>query len=122
MNNFFKYGFFLLIAIVIITFVFKGQNSSDKLYIERLENEKNLLKESNIDLQEKFDSVTLEFVVIRDSLQIQRLVNIESENKRRSAKRYYEKRINSRDNLAVYDIDSVFTKRFGSMPPQMDGH
>ena len=118
----YKIGFFLLIGAIVLIVVFRGQSDSDKLYIEGLESERDALKESNINLQDNIDSVTLELVVIKDSLQIERFVVIESENKRRSAIRYYEKRINSRDNLAVSDIDSVFTKRFGSMPPKVDGH
>ena len=120
MTNFFKFGFFILIAIAILTFVFKGQNSSDKLYIEGLKSERDALKESNINLQDNIDSVALELVVIKDSFNIEKLAVIESENKRHSATKYYEEKIKSRDNLVVNEINKIFEKRFNDSPFKVD--
>lgn len=39
MNNFFKYGFFGLIVVVILLFLFRGRNSGDKLYMQELEDQ-----------------------------------------------------------------------------------
>ena len=114
MNNFFKYGFFILIAIIIVTFIFKGQNSSDKLYIEELEARVERLNVIN----SRLDNENLDIEKInkarKDSILALSLEIEEIEIKKNLIIRNYEKRIRDIDNFTNSQLDSFFIARYPS--------
>lgn len=119
MNNLFKYGFFILIAIVIITFIFKGENSSDKMYIEGLEDKVERLNVINSRLEE--DNLAIEEInsAREDSISALSLEIEEIETKKNLIIRNYEKRIRDIDNFTNSQLDSFFIARYPS--PRVEG-
>ena len=115
------YGFFVLIAVIIGILVFQGQSDGDKKYIDTLHEQIDALNENISRLEEENSQIAVDLSLKADSLVLERSISADAINKRRSAIKYYEKRIRDRDNLAVNDLDSLFADRFSSRAPEVDG-
>ena len=109
----FKYGFFALIVVVILVYVFKGIPGETKAYIERLEEERKELNEKITDLEGDNRKIVTELALKKDSIRILESDLVEIEHKRISAIKYYEKRIRNIDHLTVHGLDSLFATRYG---------
>jgi len=109
----FKYGFFAMIALVIIVYMFKGIPGDTKAYIKSLEEEKKELNEKVSRLEGEIRNIITELEIKNDSLRLEQEVSEEWRNKRLAAIKYYEKRIKARDNLATHQLDSIFAERYG---------
>lgn len=120
MKNLYKYGFFILIAIVIITFFFKGENRSDKLYIEELEDKVERLNEINSRLEDENLSIEEANKARKDSILVLSLEIEEIEIKKNLIIRNYEKRIKNIDNFTNSQLDSFFIARYPS--PRVEGN
>ncbi len=112
MEKIYRYGFFVLMALVILVFVFKDESSGDNLYIETLESKIERLNMKNAYLDAQNSNIVADIEVKMDSI-----ANLKSEVKRVEykktlMKRYYENKINAIDKLNVYELDSAFAARY----------
>lgn len=112
-DNIFKYGFFALIVVVILVYVFKGIPGETKAYIKKLEEEKIELNENISRLEDDNRRIVTNIELKMDSIRILESDLAEIENKRIAAIKYYEKRIRNIDNLTVHGLDSLFAERYG---------
>jgi predicted nuclease with TOPRIM domain len=123
-TDFYKYGFFALIVVVILVYVFKGQGSDGREIIKKYEQEVKVLQDEIDVLQDKNDSIRGRMANYNDSLRVLRSETTRIEKRRKAAIRYYEKRIKAIDDLHVHELDSLFASRygFGSSPPESDSN
>jgi hypothetical protein len=113
MNTIFKFGFFALIGLVIVVYMFKGIPGETKAYIKELEKQKEELNEKISHLEDDNRRIITNLALKMDSIRILESDVAEIENKRIAAIKYYEKRIRNMDNLNVHELDSLFTERYG---------
>lgn len=123
-DNIFKYGFFIMIAVTILVYVFKGQGSDGKEYLEELEKQKAYYETIIKGLEDSIDIRDARIISLSHDLKVERGIAQDAINKRKAAIRYYEKRIKARDNLTTHELDSIFAKRYGlnSSTPETDSH
>ena len=112
MNNFFKYGFFSLIAIIIVIFSFKGTTSSDKLYINELELKVKSLNDINSQLEADNSKIITELAFKMDSIAVLKSEVVEIKHKKILLSRYYEKKIKDINRFSVSELDSAFSARY----------
>ena len=113
MANIFKYGFFVLIVVIILIVVFKGRSQGDKLYIDTLHEQIDGLNEKISHLDDENTRIATSLALKMDSISVLRSEVAQIENKRIAAIRYYEKRIRDIDNITVHGLDSLFAERYG---------
>ena len=113
MNNLFKYGFFALIAVIILILVFQGRSESDDLYIDELHSKVERLNVINFRLEDEISKIVAELEVKMDSIATLKGEVAEIEYKKILLAKYYEKKIRAIDNLNVSQLDSAFSERYG---------
>jgi hypothetical protein len=111
-DKIFKYGFFAVIVIAILAYVFKGIPGETKAYIEKLEEEKIELNENISRLEGDNRRIVTNIALKMDTIRILESDLAEIENKRIAAIKYYEKRIRNIDGLTVHGLDSLFAARY----------
>ena len=113
LDSVFKYGFFLLLAGLVVSLMLRGSTDVDEQYLNTL-HEKLEALEAEVTTLEATNSVLKDkIIVLEDSVVILDNRSQELENKRKAAIRYYEKRLRSIDNLTTHELDSIFAERYG---------
>jgi len=123
-DNIFKYGFFIVVALGILAYVFKGRSAEDNTLIDSLHKEISTLNISIDSLEVAFTQLDKENKVLLDSIVIIESDLIEINEQRVAAIKYYEKRIRNIDNLTTHELDSLFTERYrlSGSDPQEDSN
>lgn len=113
MNDIFKYGFFILIAVVIGILIFQGQSDGDKLYENELKDHIKAQDEIISRLEDENSQISVDLSLKADSIAVLSVDVQKIDNKRKAAIRYYENRIKNIDNLSIPELDSLFKSRYG---------
>lgn len=106
------YGFFILLAVSILAYVFKGISPETKQLINKLESEKKELNDKISNLKADNRRIATDIALYIDTLSVLQLDLLDIEIKRIAAIRYYEKRIRNIDNLTIHGLDSLFAERY----------
>ena len=112
-NNLFKYGFFTLIAGIILYIVFWPEPDGNQQYVDGLHEQIEALNVINSRLSEQNDQITVDLSLKADSIAALAVDIQEIKKQRIAAIRYYEKRINNIDKLTTHELDSFFLARYG---------
>lgn len=112
MDKFFRVGFFLLVVVVIVSYIFKGR--SDKAYERELQSQKIELDEKISRLESDNRKIATDLAVKMDSLTILESEMAKNKNKKIAIIKYYEKRIRNIDTLSDPELDSMFRARYPS--------
>ena len=109
----FRYGFFILLAITVVVYTFKGRG--DKAYIDQLEDKVEKLEEEYREISIRNSSLEGSISSLKDTLEIVGLQVSETEKKRLEAIKYYEKKLKDIGSLTTVELDSFFTERYGHL-------
>lgn len=109
MDNIFKYGFFILIVLVISVWMFKGR--SDKEYIKELETQEVTLNEKILRLEADNRRIITNLALKTDSILVLRSEYTILDEEKPNAE-YHEERINDYNRFFIVQLDSSFTKRY----------
>jgi lipopolysaccharide export LptBFGC system permease protein LptF len=113
MTNFFKYGFFVLIAAFVAYVTLWPEPEGNQQYVDQLHEQIDALNVKNSRLKEQNKQISVDLSLKADSIAAL-AVDIQDIKKQRiAAIRYYEKRINNIDKLTTHELDSFFLARYG---------
>lgn len=112
-NKIFKFGFFALIAVIIVILSFKGSTEGDDLYLDELESKVKSLNVINSRLEDENSIISTQLEFKMDSISVLKSEVAEIEYKKILLTKYYEKKIRAIDKLNVSQLDSVFANRYG---------
>lgn len=124
LNTITKYGFFVLLVVIVLILTLDSGADKNKPYVDALEKKIEQLEDTNKRIMNAFDSVSFALVQMSDSAALLREDNARLDNINKSTVRYYEKKIRNRDRLTTHELDSIFANRYGlsSGPAEASSH
>lgn len=114
LNNITKYGFFVLIAVIIAILMLQGESDESKLYLDTLHERIEALNETKSRLEEQNEQIAINLSLKSDSISALTVDIQNIKDKRKAAIKYYEKRIDNINRLTTHELDSFFIARYGS--------